>query len=344
MISSGWSVTRFEAREMKRFNDIRSDRFNQGANMKAVLYHRYGDVNVLQMADIPRPVPEANELLIEIHAGSVNPIDWKLRQGALRLIRPLNLPAIPGFDVSGQVIAIGSNVRTFKVGDAVYARSNKKAGEASAEYIALPEDVVARKPSNMSHAEAAAVPLAGLTALQALRNLAHIRTDATLLVNGASGGVGSYAVQIAKALGVRTVVGVCSAANAELVRRLGADEVIDYKTADPLREHEYDVIFDAVSTLGMRAMGALRRGGIYISTLPGPVLALGNIIGLFGGKRARVIMVRPHGADLEFLRQMAEENKLMSVIDSEYTLEQIQSAHTASQAGRARGKIVIKIQ
>ena len=314
--------------------------------MRAVQIKKYGDRGVLELVDIDPPKVEANQVLVEIHSSSVNPIDWKLRQGDLKLIHPLSMPAILGFDLSGVVKDVGAGVSKFKVGDEVFSRSNKKAGEAAAELIALDEDMVALKSAKMSHDEAAAVPLAALTALQALRDKGRLKAGQKVLINGASGGVGVYAVQIARAMGAE-VVGVCSGANVELVKSLGAQVVIDYKTDDPLsRLESFDVIFDAVAKMSPgKAKSALKSGGYFVTTVPGPsiffALTLGNI---FSSRKAAFIMVHSSGKDLEYLRDLTDQGKLQSVIDSTFSLEQIKDAHKRSESGRVKGKVVVKVR
>ncbi|MCR9142820.1 MAG: NAD(P)-dependent alcohol dehydrogenase [bacterium] len=315
--------------------------------MRAVQYEKYGGADVLNLIDAPEPEAGPKQVLIEIHSTAVNPIDWKLRSGSMKRLYSLSLPVIVGFDVSGVVAAVGSEVRNFRVGDEVFARSNKKAGEASAEWIALDEDVVARKPAKLSHDEAAAVPLAGLTALQALRDLAGLKPGQRVLINGASGGVGMYAVQIARAMFDAEVVATCSAANVDFVKSLGAGDIIDYRAGDPLQTDEkYDCIFDVVMSLNFsRARKVLNPGGTIVATSLSAnllySLALGN---LFSSRKARLILVKSNGSDLALLGDLADDGRLRSTIDSTYSLEEIQKAHERSESGRARGKIVIQVK
>lgn len=314
--------------------------------MQAVQIKKYGDRDTLEIVEVERPVPGPNQVLIEIHSASVNPIDWKLRSGKMKLLYPLSLPAIMGFDLAGVVTAVGGNVKKFKIGDDVYSRSNKKSGESYAEWIALDEDVVALKPEAMSYDEAAAVPLAALTALQALRDQGKLKAGQRVLINGASGGVGMYAVQIARAMDAH-VVATCSGANVDFVKSLGAQEVIDYKTSDPLAATEpYDMIFDAVASFNFgNAKKSLKAGGRLIATSPNGSTLFAMFCGnVFSSRKAGLILVKSNGADLEYLGQLVQQGRLKSTIDSTFRLDQIQNAHERSETSRARGKVVIKIK
>jgi NADPH:quinone reductase-like Zn-dependent oxidoreductase len=314
--------------------------------MKAAGIDAYGPPEVLRVRSTPRPVPQSGQLLIEAHASSVNPIDWKIRGGMLKLLPGFKLPMILGFDVSGLVVEVGSAVKRFKIGDSVYARSDSQTGRAYAEYVAVGEDAAALKPARMSHEEAAAVPLAALTALQALRDQGKIREGSRVLIIGASGGVGIYAVQIAKAMGAH-VRAVCGAANMELIRGLGADEVVDYKKGGVLDvPRPCDIVLDAVATQTYSAAKKiLAENGAYISTLPSLGLAFAWIMTrCIPGRKAHFILMKPLGRDLEFLTELIEAGKLKSVIDSAFPLDDIVQAHVRSEAGHARGKIVIRIK
>lgn len=314
--------------------------------MKAIQYKNYGTANTLELAEIPRPVPRSQEVLIEIHASSINPIDWKLRRGDLRMLMPLRMPVIPGFDLSGKIAAVGSAVTEYKVGDEVYSRSDKNPGMASAQYITLNPRCIALKPENFNHHEAAAVPLAALTALQALRDKGNLQSGQKVLVNGASGGVGIYAVQIAKALGAH-VTGVCGPDNIEMIKELGADSVIDYRSQNPLSvDGSYSIIFDAVASLAYgNAAKKLDKSGVYISTVPKVTRILKYTVGnMVLSKKETFIMMQPSGADLKLLADLANAGNLKSIIDSVYPLEELARAHEYSEGGRAKGKIVIAVK
>lgn len=314
--------------------------------MKAAAIDRYGSPSVLIVQEMPRPTVKPDQVLVEVRASSVNPIDWKIRSGSLKLLMGSRFPMILGYDVSGQVVEVGSAIKRFNIGDQVYAKSDSKTGRAYAEYVAVGENALAHKPKNMSHEEAAAVPLAALTALQGLRDKGRIRAGSRVLVIGAAGGVGSYAVQIAKAFDAG-VTAVCGAGNISLVKDLGADRVIDYKKESVLGASEpYDIVFDAVATQSFSAARrVLTKNGAYVSTLPGLGLAFAELwTRVLPGQKARFILMKPLGADLKYLTGLVEAGKMRSVIDSAFSLGDIAQAHARSEAGHARGKIVIRVK
>lgn len=313
--------------------------------MKAAIINRYGSSEVIELADVPQPAIKSDQLLVKVAASSINPIDWKIRKGMLKILTGSKFPKILGFDISGSVVEVGSSVTKFKVGDEVYARLDNITGGAYAEYAAVSETVTALKPKNMSHIEAAAVPLAAMTALQALRDLGNLKAGQKVLINGASGGVGTYAVQIAKILGAE-VTGVCSAANADLVRGLGADRVIDYKQQDFTQDSvKYNIVFDAIgnSSLG-KCQQVLTPQGIYITTQPFPIDYIKSFLtSLLPGQKYKVILLREKDSDLIYLKEQIELGKIRSVIDRTYPLSEVAAAHTYSETGRAVGKIAIAL-
>ncbi|MEH1937735.1 MAG: NAD(P)-dependent alcohol dehydrogenase [Nostoc sp.] len=310
--------------------------------MKAVVIRRYGAVEVLQYEDVEQPKIEPTQLLVKVRASSVNPIDWKIRQGMLSLITGSKFPKILGFDVAGEVVAVGSGVTRFKPGDAVYGSTNFPGG-GYAELAAVPENLVAFKPTNLSYEEAAAVPLAALTALQALRDQGNIQTGQTVLINGAAGGVGSFAVQIAKALGA-VVTGVSSTKNLDLVKSLLADRVIDYTQQDFTQDTaQYDIIFDAV---GKRSLSQTKRvlkpNGIYITTVPSAETVVQSVLTAFlPGQKAKFVFEKPNAKDLVYLKELIEAGKIRVVIDRTYPLQELATAHSYSETGRAVGKIAL---
>lgn len=310
--------------------------------MKAALIEKYGDFNQFVFKEIPLPEFGDREVLIRIKASSVNPIDWRIRSGSLKYFYPIKLPAILGFDLSGVIEATGKNVRQLQVGDRVYACSSKKTGHAYAEWIALDESNVSLMPKTMDFKQAASVPLAGMTALQALRDKGHVKPNYRVLIIGASGGVGLFAVQIAKILGAR-VTAVCSTANVEFVRSLGADEVLDYKKVAPFSGGQhYDVIFDCVAAHSYsKAKKKLTKEGIYISTLPNLSLIIQSILSKLTRKKAKLILLNKNKRDLDILTQFIDEKKLKTHIDSEFSLQSITLAHQRSESHRAVGKIII---
>ncbi|MEH1802067.1 MAG: NAD(P)-dependent alcohol dehydrogenase [Nostoc sp.] len=312
--------------------------------MKAVVIRRYGAAEVLQYEDVEQPKIEPTQLLVKVRASSVNPIDWKIRQGMLSLIVGSKFPKILGFDVAGDVVAVGSGITRFKPGDAIYG-STSFPGGGYAEFAAVPENVAALKPTNLSYEEAAAVPLAALTALQALRDQGNIQTGQTVLINGAAGGVGIFGVQIAKALGA-VVTGVSSTKNLDLVKSLGSDRVIDYTQQDFTQDiAQYDIIFDAV---GKRSLSetkkVLKPNGVYITTVPSPKVLLESVLTAFlPGRKAKFLFEKPNAKDLLFLKELIEAGKIRAVIDRTYPLQELAAAHNYSETGRVVGKIAIAV-
>lgn len=312
--------------------------------MKAALCYEFGGPDVMQIGDIPEPEAEPGQVVIEVHASSVNPIDWKIRQGQMASRFGEEFPQRLGFDVSGVVHSVGEGVTTLKVGDAVYARSNNLAGKCYAEYVAIDAAVVALKPTTLSHLEAAAMPLAGLTALIGLRDVGGLEKGQRVLVIGASGGVGTYAVQISKNMGAH-VTAVTSSRNRELVRSLGANAIIDY-TREAVLEEQYDVIYDTVGSQNAAdAQQHLTVNGAYLTLVPQAGVEFfvpGETVRQPGG--AYFVLWTPSAKDLQVLTDWAEQDSLRSVIDSEFPLDDIREAHAHSETSRARGKIVLKVR
>lgn len=314
--------------------------------MKAVVIDQYGSTDVLRERVVEKPSPQGDRVLVKVRASSVNPVDWKIRQGDLQLLSGFRFPLHLGCDFSGVVEAVGFQVSQFQIGDEVYSFTNPIGGGAYAEYVTVPAASLALKPGNMTFEEAAAVPVAGLTALQGLLDEGQLRPGQKVLINGASGGVGTFAVQIAKAMSAE-VTGVCSQKNIELVRSLGADRTIDYTQQDFTQEAvEYDLILDAV---GKRSFSAcekvLKPQGIYVSTLP----ALDNLGAMvqsyiFPGKKAKFMIAKPLPRDLNALRELIEAGKVRSIIDRTFPLSEIAAAHTYSETGRTVGKIAIAVE
>ncbi len=310
--------------------------------MKAVVIRRYGSSEVLEYEDVAQPKIKPLELLVKVHASSVNPIDWKIRKGLLRFITGNKFPIILGFDLSGEVVEVGSGVTRFKPKDQIYGSVGFPGG-AYAEFATVPEKSVAPKPTNISYQEAAAVPTAALTALQALQNQGKIQPGQSVLINGAAGGVGSFAVQIAKVLDAN-VTAVCSTKNLDLVKSLGADRLIDYTQQDFTQDvAQYDIIFDAVGKQSFsRSKGVLKPNGVYVTTLPTPDSILQSVITAFiPGKKAKLVFASPNTQDLVYLKDLIETGKIRIVIDRTYPLQELASAHAYSETERAVGKIVI---
>jgi 2-desacetyl-2-hydroxyethyl bacteriochlorophyllide A dehydrogenase len=313
--------------------------------MKAVTINKYGSPEVLQYTDVEQPKITSDRILVKVRASSVNPIDWKIRKGMLGVLTGNKFPMILGFDIAGEVVEIGSNVKNFKVGDVIYAYSDSLPGGAYAEYAAVSEEVVCLKPTNMNYEQAAVVPLAATTALQGLRDKGEIKKGQKVLINGASGGVGTFAVQIAKAYETE-VTAVCSGKNVELVKSLGADKVIDYTQQDfTTTKEKYDIILDAVSNRSFsECQNNLLPQGIYITLLPSLDILLQGVLRFFiPGKKAKLFFAKASGKDLAYLKDLIEAGKIRSIIDRTYPLSEMSAAHTYSEQGRAVGKIAIAL-
>jgi NADPH:quinone reductase-like Zn-dependent oxidoreductase len=317
--------------------------------MKAIVIDGYGGADRLRLEERPDPVPGAGEVLINVRAASVNPVDWKIHRGDLRLFLWLRFPYIPGGDVSGEVVAVGPGVTRFQPGDAVVAFVDLRRGGGYAERAVVQESAAALKAGSLSFAEAATLPIAGCTALQALRDHGRLREGGSALVNGGAGGVGHFAVQVGKAMGA-TVAATCGSSNVDFVRSLGADRVIDYAREDfTHRPERYDVIFDAVAKSSFAACrGLLNPGGAYVTTLPDPGTlfwgAVQSAAGLLGhARRAKFMWVRQEGSDLALLGRLADEGRLKPVIAQTFPLERAREAHALSGQGHVRGKIVLEV-
>lgn len=313
--------------------------------MQAAVINQYGSPEVLEYRSVDTPYIKSDQVLIRVFASSVNPIDWKIRKGMLKLLPGQKFPMILGFDIAGEVVGVGDQLSQFKVGDAVYAYSNQFPGGAYAEYVAVPGKVTAPKPANLSFPEAAAVPLAATTALQGLRDEGMLKAGQRVLINGASGGVGVFAVQLAKALGAE-VTAVCGTKNIDLVKGLGSDRVIDYKQSDFTQETTtYDLVFDAV---GSRSFSECKRvlsaKGIYVTTQPFPSnFVQGLLSNVLSGPTAKVIVARANTGDLLYLKEQIEHGKIRSIVDRTYSLAEIAEAHRYSEEGHAVGKIAIAV-
>jgi NADPH:quinone reductase-like Zn-dependent oxidoreductase len=316
--------------------------------MKAFIREKYGPPETLRIAEVEKPAPNADEVLVKVLGISVNPADWRSMRGkplfsraTLGLLRPKH--RILGVDIAGQVEAVGSGVTQFKPGDEVYANLLDHGYGGFAEYVSVPVDVSSSKPANLSFEQAAAVPMAAVTALQGLHHHGKIRYEQQVLINGASGGIGSFAVQIAKSYGPE-VTGVTSTRNIDFVRSLGADHVVDYTKTDFVRDgRRYDLILD---TIGNRSVPDLRRalaaGGkaavVGFTSVP---KLMG--VSLRGGKD--IAMVSAHAAtkDLELLSELIQADKVHPQIDRRYPFAEIPAAIAYLEQGHARGKVVVGV-
>lgn len=314
--------------------------------MKAMLYRRYGGPEVLESADLPKPTPGPSEILIKVRATSINPIDWKIASGKLRLLMPAKLPQVPGFDVAGEVVEVGSAVSGFAVGARVHARLDKGIGAAAAEFTLASPAVTSVMPDNMDFASGAGLPLAGMTALQALRNLGGLSLSGSkqrVLVIGASGGVGHLAVQIARAAGA-TVIGICSGRNRAMVESLGAQEVIDYQQPDPYRNLQAcDIILDCVGSPYREWTPYLTPSGAFVSALPGPAVILRGLCNAVTRHKVHAVMLKSNAPDLRSLDDLAAAGKLRVIVDQSFPLSALQAAWQRSISGRAAGKIIVTV-
>lgn len=319
--------------------------------MKAILFNEYGSPDVLKLEEVEKPSPKENQVLVKVMAAAANPLDWHRMRAAPFLVRlsdGLLQPKDPrlGADFAGLVEAVGKNVTEFQPGDEVFGEGVG----GFAEYVCAAERFLVHKPANISFEEAAAVPVVGLTALQGLRHVGEIQPGQKVLVNGASGGVGTFAVQLANSFGAE-VTGVCSTRNLEMVRSIGADYVVDYTKEDFTRSgQQYDVIYDAI---GNRSVAdykrALRTQGSCViagfTTMPrlfehmilGPLLSRGDrTIGMMG-------VAQPNKEDLLFISELLEAGKVVPVIDRRYPLRETAVAIRYLETGRARGKVIVTV-
>jgi NADPH:quinone reductase-like Zn-dependent oxidoreductase len=316
--------------------------------MKAFIWEKYGPPQLLRLADIEKPAPAADEVLVRVLAASVNPADWRSMRGkplfsrlTLGLLRPKH--KVLGGDIAGQVEVVGPSVSQFKPGDEVYANLLDHGYGGFAEYVSVPVDAMWSKPENLSFEEAAAVPMAGVTALQGLRHHGQIQPGQQVLINGGSGGVGTFAVQIAKSFEAE-VTGVTSTRNIDLVHSLGADHVLDYTTTDFARTgHRYDLILD---TIGNRSVPDLRRA--LTDNGKAAVTGFTNVarllaVSLRGGRDIAIVSAHATSKELEFLSELIQAGKLRPKIDRRYAFTEIPAAISYLEQGHARGKVVIGV-
>jgi len=308
--------------------------------MKTVRIHQYGDVDVLKFEEIPVPQIASDEVLIKIHATSINPLDWKVREGFMKETNLHKLPLTLGWDCSGTIEKTGTLVTDFRVGDDVYCRPPTERDGSYAEYIAVKASEVALKPRTITYVEAASIPLAGIAAWETLINKANIRSGQRILILRASGGVGSLAVQIAKARGCY-VIGTTSESNLNFVKGLGADEVFGYEKMD-FSEHltNIDVVMDTIGgAVQEKAFKVLKRGGIMVSIINKPSFEFASKYGV----RCEYVSLGPSAPILNELRELIDKGKVKPVVDKVYKFEEVKQAQIYSQSGKARGKIVLKV-
>lgn len=310
------------------------------STMNAVRIHAYGGPELLHYEQVPIPRLNADDVLIRVRAAAVNPVDWKIREGSLQGFLHHTLPLILGWDVSGEVIEVGPEAAGFKVGDAVYARPDIERDGAYAEYIAVKASEVARKPATLDHLHAAAVPLAALTAWQTLVDAAQLQAGQTVLIHAAAGGVGSFAVQLAKARGAR-VIATASAVNTGLAAELGADQFIDYtRTRFEDVAKDVDVVLDTIGgDTQERSWQVLKPGGILVSVISPPPEATAAAHGV----RSAFVFIQPSGSQLTQIAQMIDQGQMKPVIHAVLPLSEARQAQVISQGGHARGKIVLRV-
>ena len=324
--------------------------------MKAVVHTKYGPPDVIEIIDVEKPAPKENEVLVKIHAASVNAYDWHMLTADIFLMRLMGEGLFKpkhtrlGADIAGRVEAVGKDVTQFQPGDEVYGDIGGSESGGFAEYAATPERAIALKPTNLSFEEAAAVPMAGMTALQGLRDAGQIQAGQKVLVNGASGGVGTFALQLAKVFGAE-VTAVCSPGNLDQARALGADHVIDYTKEDFTQNGQgYDLILAAN---GYHPLSAYKRAlapqGIYVmaggtSAQIFQAMLLGSLYSQKGGKKMGGVSAKTSQSDLVILKELLEAGKIVPVIDRRYPLSETAEALRYLGAGHARGKVVITVE
>lgn len=308
--------------------------------MKAVRIHAYGGPELLHYQDAPQPRIQSDDLLIRVRAAAVNPVDWKIREGYLQGFLHHMLPLILGWDVAGTVVEVGPQATGFKVGDEVYARPDIERDGAYAEYIAVKASEAALKPATLDFIHAAAVPLAALTAWQSLVDAAQLQAGQTVLIHAAAGGVGSFAVQLAKARGVR-VIATASAVNTGIAAELGADQFIDYtRTRFEQVAKEVDVVLDTIGgETQERSWQVLKPGGILVSVISPPPEATATAHGV----RSAFVFIHPSGPQLTQIAQLIDQGQMKPIIHTVLPLREARQAQVISQGGHARGKLVLHV-
>lgn len=310
------------------------------ATMKAVRIHTHGGPETLVYEDAPRPTPLTNEVLIRVRAASVNPIDWKIRDGYGKQMFNHQMPLILGWDVAGTIEAIGPEVDKFQLGAPVYGYTSLLRDGAYAEFIVAKQEEITLKPASLDFVQAAAVPVAALAAWQAMFDTANLTENQKVLIHAASGGVGSMAVQLAKAKGAY-VIGTASAGNADFVRELGVDEFIDYQaTQFETVVHDVDVVLDTIGgDTQVRSFGVLRKDGFLVSIVEPPSEELAAPHGV----RSKMVGVLPNGSQLSEIAALIDSGKVKPFVETVLPLSEARQAQEMSQSGRTRGKIVLQV-
>jgi NADPH:quinone reductase-like Zn-dependent oxidoreductase len=308
--------------------------------MKAVRIHTHGGLETLTYEDAPQPEPSADEVLIRVRAAGVNPVDWKIRGGFGKERFKHQMPLILGWDVAGTIEATGSEAKRFKTGDAVYGYTSLFRNGAYAEYAIAKESEIAKKPASLDFVQAAAVPVGALTAWQALFDTAGLKANQKVLIHAAAGGVGSMAVQLAKAKGAY-VIGTASARNTDFLQQLGVDEIIDYQ-ATPFETvvRDVDVVLDAIGgDTQEHSFSVLRKGGVLVSIVAPPSEETAAKYGV----KSAMTGVQPNGAQLEEITQLIDKGQVKPFVETVLPLSEARQAHEMSQSSRTRGKIVLQV-
>src|SRR5699024_7875411 len=309
--------------------------------LKAVIIENYGGIDELKYTEIDEPNLKDDDVLIEIAATSVNPVDWKLREGHLKGMLQYDFPFILGLDAAGTIKEVGKNVTKFRVGDNVFTRPDITRNGTYAEYVAVDENLVAKKPENLSFEEAASIPLVGLTSWQCLVDFADIKQGDKVLIHAGSGGVGSFAIQLAKSFGA-WVATTCSTRNVEFVKSLGADKVIDYRNEDFTQVLvDMDIVFDTLGgNIQTQSYDVLKEGGNLVSIAGQPDQELAQARNV----KAGFVLLEPDGEQLTKIGEMIEQGKIRANVGTVMELKEIQEAHRLSETHHVKGKIVLRVR
>lgn len=333
--------------------------------MKAVVMNKYGDEKEIQVINIPKPQIQNDEVLVEVYSAAINPIDLKIPKGQMKPLLSYKLPLILGTDISGKIIEVGSSITRFKIGDEVYAGLSTSKMGAFAEYVSVKENELSLKPKNLNFEEAASIPLVGLTVYQALHDIAKVTTGQKVFIKAGSGGIGSFAIQFAKALGAE-VATTTSSKNSQFVQQLGADHIIDYhKEKFENILSNYDVVLDSVDGEPVtRGLEILKPGGHLLSVVGPPDAKFAKaaglnllfqwVCGLLGwninrlskkiGAHYTFVFVKPNGIQLEKIKDLIENEKIKPVIDRVFPMDQVREALSYVSLGRTKGKVVLKMR
>ena len=313
--------------------------------MIAAIINQFGNPDVFEIKEVDKPTIKDDQILIKVFVNSINPIDWKQRKGNHKYILGSPFPIILGYDICGEVVEIGDKTNNFQVGDKVFGVLDNKYGGALAEFAVGHEKCFAHKPPNISNEEAAAIPMVALTALQAFRDKANLKKGQTVLINGASGGVGHVAMQMAKIYGAK-IIAVSSTKSESFIKKFDPDTFIDYTKQNILEiDEKVDVFFDVVGNYTFpKCKKVLNPGGVYINTLPRPKILLHKILQLFSkGKKVKTLLMKHNSNDLKIISKWMDEGLLKVSIDEVFSLKNIVAAHDYAQQGQNKGKNVIVI-